>query len=39
MSIDALASCVVKDEKGADVHVGDLWKDRTVVIAWVRHFG
>jgi hypothetical protein len=39
MESKALAECIVKDEKGADVRVGDLWKDRTVVLAFVRHFG
>ena len=35
----ALADAVVKDEAGADVRLGDLWKDRTVILAFVRHFG
>jgi hypothetical protein len=39
MDLSALAACVVQDEQGRDVRVGDLWKDRPAVIAWVRHFG
>jgi peroxiredoxin len=34
-----LADCVVQDEAGADVRLGDVWKDRPTILAFVRHFG
>jgi hypothetical protein len=37
--VPRLADCVVKDEQGADVRLGDLWKERTIVLCFVRHFG
>jgi hypothetical protein len=36
---DALAGAVVQDEQGRDIRLGDLWRDRPVVLAFVRHFG
>ena len=36
---DTLASLTVLDEKGTEVRVDSLWRDRTAVIALVRHFG
>lgn len=36
---DTLASLTVLDEKGTEVALGSLWRDRTAVIALVRHFG
>lgn len=35
----ALAACEVTDEQGQVVRLGDLWRDRPVVIVWLRHFG
>ena len=35
----ALADAVVTDETEAIRRLGDLWKDRPVVLAFVRHFG
>jgi hypothetical protein len=34
-----LADCVVQDESGVDSRLGDQWRDRPVVLAFVRHFG
>lgn len=34
-----LADAVVTDEAGRPVRLGDLWADRPVVLAFVRHFG
>ena len=35
----ALADCVVLDERGGNQRLGELWKERPVVLAFVRHFG
>ncbi len=35
----ALADARVLDERGAAVRLGDLWAERPVVLAFVRHFG
>ena len=29
----------VLDTDGREVRLGDLWKDRTVVLVFIRHFG
>jgi hypothetical protein len=34
-----LADMQVTDEQGASHRLGDTWKDRTAVLAFVRHFG
>ena len=34
-----LADCIVKDVEGADVRLGDLWREGPVVLVFVRHFG
>ena len=34
-----LATLKVKDESGGEVALGSLWESRTVVLAFVRHFG
>ena len=39
LSLADLANASVLDEQGAAVRLGDLWKDRTVVLVFVRHFG
>jgi hypothetical protein len=36
---DALAKLSVQDETGKTVEVGAIWRDRTIVLAFVRHFG
>ena len=36
---DTLGSLTVLDEKGTEVPLASLWRDRTAVIALVRHFG
>jgi prostamide/prostaglandin F2alpha synthase len=36
---ETLGESVVLDETGQPVLLGDLWKDRTVVLAFVRQFG
>jgi len=36
---EALGKLTVLDEQGASVEVASLWRDRTVVLAFVRHFG
>jgi peroxiredoxin len=35
----ALADCIVQDQEGADVRLGDVWKDKPTILAFVRHFG
>jgi peroxiredoxin len=35
----ALADIAVKDLDGADVRLGDLWRDRPAVVVFVRHWG
>lgn len=40
MSVAArLADIEVYDPEGNPGKLGDLWRDRTVVLAFVRHFG
>jgi len=34
-----LADASVLDEKGEARRLGDLWKEKPVVLAFVRHFG
>ncbi len=34
-----LENIVVLDPDGKSVRLGDLWRDRTVVLAFIRHFG
>jgi hypothetical protein len=36
---DALADLVLQDVEGNDVRLGDLWRERPVVLAWLRHYG
>jgi hypothetical protein len=36
---DDLAKLEVLDERGARVELGTLWRDRTAVLVFVRHFG
>lgn len=39
LSLADLAAATVLDERGSPVRLGDLWKDRTTVLVFVRHFG
>jgi hypothetical protein len=34
-----LAACELADDKGGKVRLADLWRERPVVLAFVRHFG
>lgn len=34
-----LEDVVVKDDRGQDVRLGDLWRDRPVALAFMRHYG
>jgi hypothetical protein len=34
-----LSAIELTDETGAKVRLGDLWREKTVVLAFVRHFG
>jgi hypothetical protein len=36
---DDLGALTVQDEAGAPVVLGTLWKDKTAVLVFVRHFG
>ncbi len=36
---DDLAKLPILDEGGQTVALGTLWKDRTAVLVFVRHFG
>ena len=38
--VDAeLAKVEVSDLEGRPVRLGDLWKGRTALLVWLRHFG
>jgi hypothetical protein len=34
-----LADITVRDKDGAEVRLGDLWRDRPAVLVWLRHYG
>jgi len=36
---DAIAAATVLDLEGRAVPLGELWRERPVVLAFVRHFG
>jgi hypothetical protein len=36
---DAIGEMTVLDERGAAVRLDTLWRDRTAVLVFVRHFG
>lgn len=36
---DALGEIVLPDHDGNDVRLGDLWRERPVVLVWLRHYG
>ena len=39
VSLEKLADLTVLDMQSKAVRFGDLWKDRTGVIVFIRHFG
>jgi len=34
-----LATLIVQDVNGADMRLGDLWRDKPAVLVFVRHYG
>ena len=34
-----LENIVLIDSEERDVRLGDLWRDRPVVLVWLRHYG
>ncbi len=38
-NIAELGEIHLKDPDGRDVRLGDLWRDRPVVMVWLRHYG
>lgn len=38
-NIAELEDVRLKDPEDHDVRLGDLWKDRPVVMVWLRHYG
>ena len=36
---DDLATLTVLDEAGKPVELGSLWRDKTIVLMFIRHFG
>jgi hypothetical protein len=38
-NVSALAALALPDDRGAPVRVGDLWRERPVVLAFLRHWG
>lgn len=36
---DALADITLPDHEGAEVRLGDLWKEGPVALVWLRHYG
>lgn len=39
MHTDAIADLTLPDADGTPVRLGDTWRDRPVVLVWLRHFG
>ena len=37
--LEALADIVLPDHEGNPVRLGDLWRERTVALVWLRHYG
>ena len=35
----ALADITLPDSEGREVRLGDLWRERPVVLVWLRHYG
>jgi hypothetical protein len=38
-AVDALRDVVLLDDAARDVRLSDLWRDRPVVLSFLRHFG
>ncbi len=38
-TVPALAATTLVDDGGRPVRLGDLWRDRPVVLAFLRHWG
>lgn len=38
-SLDALEDLHLPDADGSEHRLGDLWRDRPVVLVWLRHYG
>jgi hypothetical protein len=36
---ERLSGLTLESAEGPPVSLGDLWREKTAVIAWVRHFG
>jgi hypothetical protein len=36
---DELAELVLRDHTGADVRLGDLWRERPALLVFLRHYG
>jgi hypothetical protein len=36
---DDLAKLTVLDESGSPIELGTLWRDRTAILVFIRHFG
>jgi hypothetical protein len=34
-----LAEITLRDREGAEVRLGDLWRERPAVLVWLRHYG
>jgi peroxiredoxin len=39
VSVRELGQVTVLDPEGRDVQLGSLWRERTAVLCWLRHFG
>jgi hypothetical protein len=39
VAVADLAAVVLRDDAGAPVRLGDLWRERPVVLAFLRHYG
>jgi hypothetical protein len=39
VSVERLADVVLRSDAGDRVRLGDLWRERPAVLAFLRHFG
>lgn len=37
--VSVLADVHLRDTEGGEVRLGDLWAERPLVVAWLRHYG
>jgi hypothetical protein len=37
--VETLAKLVLVDDEGRPVRMGDAWKDRPVILTFLRHYG